>query len=140
LIIFQSTKLSKPSLVVQLKDILKEKHRRKFPNGILFLHNAPAHWALATQKKLAYLGFQCLDHPHSLDLVPSDYHLSLDLNKGERERERERESHQFSSGAEFTAAAETWYDRQPSEFLLSGLQRLEQCAKKCSELRGEYVE
>jgi len=32
--------------------------------------NAPAHWALATQKKLAYLGFQCLDHPtYSLDLA-----------------------------------------------------------------------
>jgi len=45
--------------------------------GVLFLHNnAPAHWALATQKKLACLGFQCLDHPHcSPDLAPSDYHL-----------------------------------------------------------------
>jgi hypothetical protein len=33
-------------------------------------------WALATQKKLAYLGFQCLDHPtYSPDLAPSDYHL-----------------------------------------------------------------
>jgi len=35
-----------------------------------------AHWVLATQKKLAYLGFQCLDHPpYSPDLDPSDYHL-----------------------------------------------------------------
>jgi histone-lysine N-methyltransferase SETMAR len=43
----------------------------------LFLHdNAPAHRILATQKKLAYLGFQCLDHPpYSTDLAPSDYHL-----------------------------------------------------------------
>jgi hypothetical protein len=31
---------------------------RKVTKGVLFLHgNAPAHWALATQKKLAYLGF-----------------------------------------------------------------------------------
>ena len=51
------------SLMVQLKDILKEKHRRKVTKGVLFLHdNALAHQALATQKKLAYLGFQCLDH------------------------------------------------------------------------------
>ena len=51
-------------LLVQLKDILKEKHRGKFTNGILFLNeNDPLHRALATQKKLAYLGFQCLDHP-----------------------------------------------------------------------------
>jgi histone-lysine N-methyltransferase SETMAR len=44
---------------------------------VLFLHdNGPAHRALATQKKLAYLGFQCLDHPpYSPDLAPSDYRL-----------------------------------------------------------------
>jgi hypothetical protein len=34
----------------------------------------------------------------------------------------------------------TWLDGQPSEFFLSGLQELEQRAKKCIELRGEYVE
>ena len=45
-------------LLVQLKDILKEKHHGKVTKGVLFLHdNALAHWALATQKKLAYLGF-----------------------------------------------------------------------------------
>jgi len=46
----------------------------------------------------------------------------------------------FSSDAEVIAAAETWLDRQPSEFFLSGLQNLEQWAKKCTELCGEYVE
>jgi len=47
------------SLLVQLKDILKEKRRGKVTMGVLFfLHdNAPAHQALATQKKLTYLGF-----------------------------------------------------------------------------------
>jgi histone-lysine N-methyltransferase SETMAR len=65
------------SLLVQLKDILKEKHGGNVSKGVLFLHdNAPAHWALATQKKLAYLRFQYLDHPpYSPDLAPSDYHL-----------------------------------------------------------------
>ena len=38
------------------------------------------------------------------------------------------------------AAAETRLDGQISEFFLSGLQKLEQRAKKCIELRGEYVE
>ena len=47
------------SLLVQLKDIWKEKRQGKITKGVLFLHdNAPAHQALATQKKLAYLGFQ----------------------------------------------------------------------------------
>jgi len=64
-------------LLVDLKDILKGKRHGKATKEVLFLHdNAPAHRALATQKKLAYLGFQCLDHPpYSLDLTPSDYHL-----------------------------------------------------------------
>ena len=55
----------------------KTPHRGKVTKGVLFLHdNAPAHRALATQKKMAYLGFQCLDHPpYSPDLAPSAYHL-----------------------------------------------------------------
>jgi len=71
------------SLLVQLKDILKEKRRRKFTKVVLFLHDiAPAHRALATHKKLAYLCFQYLDHPpYSTDLAPSDYHLFPGLKK-----------------------------------------------------------
>ena len=39
------------------------------------------------------------------------------------------------------AAAETWLDGQLFwMFFLSGLQKFEQRAKKCIELRGEYVE
>jgi len=72
-----------PSLLVQLKDILKEKCRGKITKVVLFLHdNAPAHRALATQKKLTYLGFQFLDHPtYYPDLGPSDYHLFPGLKK-----------------------------------------------------------
>jgi len=68
---------------VQLKDVLKEKRRGKVTKVVLFLHdNAPAHRALATQKKLAYLGFQYLNHtPYSPDLAPSDYHLFPGLKK-----------------------------------------------------------
>ena len=60
------------SLLVQLKDILRGKRCRKFTKGVLFLHdNAPVHRALDTQKKLACLCFQCLDHPPcSPDLAP----------------------------------------------------------------------
>jgi histone-lysine N-methyltransferase SETMAR len=82
--------------------------------------NAPAQWAPATQKKLAYLGFQCLDHPpYSLDMAPSDYHLFPGLKKQLKGRH-------FSSDTEVTAAAE--------------LQKVQQQAKKCIELRGEYAE
>jgi hypothetical protein len=56
---------------------------RKVTKGVLFLHdNAPALRALATQKKLVYLGFQCFDHPpYSPDLAPSDCHLFPGLKK-----------------------------------------------------------
>jgi len=99
------------SLLVQLKDILKEKSRVKFTKGVLFLYdNAPVHRAFATQKKLAYLGFQCLDHPlYSPELAPSDYHLFPALKKRLKVRH-------FSSDAEVIAAAETWLDGQNSEF------------------------
>jgi len=58
-------------LLVQLKDISKKIRRGKVMKGVLFLHdNAPTHRALATQKKLAYLGFQCHHPPYSPDLTP----------------------------------------------------------------------
>jgi hypothetical protein len=70
-------------VLAQLKDILKEKRRRKFTKVALFLHdNTPAHGALGTQKKLTYLGFQCIDHPpYSLDLAPLNYHQFLGQKK-----------------------------------------------------------
>jgi hypothetical protein len=53
------------------------------PRVVLFLHDtAPVQQALATQNKLAYLGFQCIDHPpYSLDLALSDYHPFPGLKK-----------------------------------------------------------
>jgi hypothetical protein len=55
----------------------------KVTKGVMFLQdNTPAHRALITQKKLAYLGFHYFDHlPYSSDLAPSDYHLFHGLKK-----------------------------------------------------------
>jgi hypothetical protein len=73
---------------------------RKVTKGFLFLHdNAPTHRALATQKKLACLGFQCLDHPpYSPDMAPSDYPLVPGLKK-------QLKGCHFSSDEEVSAAA-----------------------------------
>ena len=122
------------SLLVQLKDILKEKRLGKVTKGVLFLYdNVPVHQALATQKKLAYLGFQCLDHPpYSPDLAPSEYHLFPGLRK--------KNNWQVAIFRPTRMPLhETWLDGQPSVFFFV-LQKLEQLAKKCIELRGEYVE
>jgi histone-lysine N-methyltransferase SETMAR len=76
-------------------------------------------------EELAYPGFQRLDHPpYSPDLVPLDYHLFPGLKK-------ELKGRHFSSDEEVIAAAETRLDPPP-------LHTLEQRAKICIELRGEY--
>ena len=72
--------------------------------------NAPAHQAFATQKKLTYLGFQCLDHPpDSPDLAPSDCQLFPGLKKQLKGRH-------FLSDAEVIAAADSWLDGQFYDF------------------------
>jgi hypothetical protein len=72
--------------------------------------NALARWPLAIQRKLAYLGFQCLDHPtYSLDLGRSDYHLFPGLKK------QLKDSH-VSAEQEVIAAVEAWLDGQYCEF------------------------
>jgi len=105
---------------VQLKDILKEKRRGKFNEVVLFLHdNSLAHRALATKKKLVYLGFQCLEHPpYSPDLYPSDYQLFSGLKK------KQLKFRHFSSDAEVIAAAETWLDGQISDFFFEWLAKV----------------
>jgi histone-lysine N-methyltransferase SETMAR len=56
------------------------------------------------QKKLAYLGFQCVDYPpYFPDLAPSDYHLFPGLKKQVKGRH-------FSSETEVVAAMKTWLD------------------------------
>jgi hypothetical protein len=71
-------------------------------------HVKPLH--TRQQKKLAYLGFQCLDHPPcSPCLAPSEYHLFLGLKKQLKVRH-------FSSYAEVIPAAEILLDIQPSNF------------------------
>ena len=92
--------------------------------------NAPAHRALATQKKMAYLSIQCLDHPpYSPDLAPSDYHLFPELKKHLKGRHS-------SSDAEVIAARRPgWADKF---LILIILQKLEQRPKKCIERRGEF--
>jgi transposase len=82
--------------------------------------NAPAHRALATQKKLAYLSFQCPDRPpYCPDLAPSHHHLFPRLKI-------QLKGHHFSSDTDVIAAAESWFIVQPSEFFLSDLQKLQQ--------------
>jgi len=79
--------------------------------GLVLARQCPGSPGTCNPKKLAYLGFQCLDHPpYSPDLAPSDYHLFPGLKK------TKLKVRHFSSDAEVIATAETWLDGQPSEF------------------------
>ena len=120
---------------MQLKDILKENRRRKVTKVVLFFHNnAPAHRALATQKKLVYLDFQCVDHPpYSPALTPSDYYLLSGL-------EKEIESSLFFVRRGGHCRLGNLVGRTSFRIFLSGLQKLEQRAKKYVELRAECIE
>ena len=97
-------------LLVHLKDILKEKCCCNFIEEVLYLQgNAPADRPLETKKEMAYLGFQCLDHPpYSPDPTPSVYHLFPGLKIKQK-------FHHFSSDVEVIPAAEFWLDGQISE-------------------------
>jgi len=56
--------------------------REGHQGGLVLARQYPGSPALATQKKLADLGFQYLDHPpYSPNLAPSDYHLFPVLKK-----------------------------------------------------------
>jgi hypothetical protein len=85
----------------------------------LFFHdNAPARWAHANQKKLAYLGFPFRHHPpYSPDLAPSEYHLFPGLKYQLKVRH-------FSFYAEVIAAADTWLDGQHKEFFYECLAKV----------------
>ena len=111
------------SLLVQLKDILKEKRRGKVTKWSCSCTTIPrltGHLQPRKKKKTGQPELPVsLDHPpYSPDLAPSDYHLFPGLKK-------QLEGRQFSSDAEVVAAAETWLDGQPSEFFfLSGLAKV----------------
>ena len=91
------------------------------------------HRALATQEKLAYLGFHCLEHPpYSLDLAPLDYQLFPGLKKQLKGR------HFFIQHGGHCCRQDL-VGQTTFQIFLSDLQKLEQGTKKCIELREEYA-
>ena len=130
LIIFQRAKLSTRSIThlfwCNWRIFWRKNAAGSSPRGggVLFLHDkAPAHRALATQKKLAYLRFKFLDHPP----YSQDYHLFPGLKNKWKV-------------AIFRPTRRSLLPRRPgwTDKLLNffkWLAELEQRAKKCIELR-----
>ena len=122
------------SLLVQLKDILKEKRRGKVTKESCSCTTMPrltGHWQ-PRRNWPTWPSSVLITHP-VLRIWPCRIATrSLDLEK------KQLKGRHFSSDAEVIAAAETWLVGQSFEFVLSGLQKLEQRAIKCIELRWEY--
>ena len=121
------------SLLVQLKDILKEKRYVKVTKGVLFMHdNAPTHRALAAQKKLTYLSFPCLDH-HPILRIPPRRTTTCSLDWKNK-----------WNVAIFRPTRRSLLQRRPGWtdklLIFLWLANLDQRAKKCFELRGVYLE
>ena len=121
------------SLLVQLKNILKEKCRPRVGHhgGLFIARKCPTHRALQRRR----------NWPTSASSVTITYPVlqiwprrttTCSLNWKNNWKVA------IFRDAEIIAATETWLDGQLSEF--GGLQKLEQQAKMCVELRGEYFE
>ena len=69
------------SLLLKLRDAIKEKRRGMLTRGVWLLHdNDPIHKSMIAQQAVRDCGFAQLDHPaYSSDLAPSDYFLFCNL-------------------------------------------------------------
>ena len=123
------------SLLVQMKNILKEKRRGKFTKAVLFLHdNAPAHRALATQRNWPTWASNILITHPLLRIWPR-----RTTTVPWTEKNNWKVAMFLPTRRSLLTQRPGWTDNFLN-FFLSGLQTLEQRAKKCIELRREYVE
>ena len=90
LIIFQRVKLSTRSIAYLCWNnwrTLWRKNAAGSSQRLVLARQCPVHRALATDKKLAYLGFQCHDHsPYSPDLTRRTTTCSLDWKEKKTEK------------------------------------------------------
>ena len=124
------------SLLVQMKDILKEKTPREFHQvGLVLVRQFPGSPSTCNPEET---GLSELPMSWSPILFSGSGPVGLPAVPW---TEKQLKGLYFSSDEEVITATETWLDGQLSEkFFFSGLQTLEQRAKKCIELRGENVE
>jgi len=121
-------------LLHKLRLAIKVKRRGKLIQVPLLLHdNAPAHRSHVGQAAILESGFEEMHHPpHSPDLAPSDYHLFPNLKQplcGQR----------FSTDDELTYATEEWLKEQSELFYFTGIEKLRQRYKLCTEKGGDYI-
>ena len=103
--------------------------------GVCLLHNnARPHSTHVTTALLEKFKWDVLDHlPYSLDLVPSKFHLILNLKK-------HLTGKKFDDDDEVQEEVMTWFNRQVAGFYDLGIQKLVPRLNKCLDNAGDYVE
>ena len=120
------------SLLVQLKDILKEKRRGNVTGCVVLTRQSPCSQDICNPEETGLPGLPVSWSPTLFsDLAPSGYHLFPGLKKQLKVAFFVRRVGHCYRG-DLGGRTNFW-------IFLSGLQKLEHRAKKCMELRGEYV-
>ncbi|KFD59075.1 hypothetical protein M513_00238 [Trichuris suis] len=122
------------NLLLQLREEIKEKRRRKLSRKVLLLHdNAPAHRAKVALAAIQQCGFGQIDHPpYSPDLAPSDYFLFGNLKQHLR-------GTVFSDYNEPKSAVQDYLNSRDKNFFFNGLMNLKSRCEKCIEVEGQYI-
>jgi histone-lysine N-methyltransferase SETMAR len=102
---------------------------------VKLLHdNALVHTLVAAKAAIQCCGVQELNHPpYSPDLAPSDYFLFSKLKSNLRGKK-------FTSDEEVISAVLNHFKDKNSEYFFSGKQKLINRSKKCTEIKGDYIE
>jgi histone-lysine N-methyltransferase SETMAR len=103
--------------------------------GVVMFHdNAHPHTVAATQDLISTFGWEQFDHPpYSLDLVPSGFHVFLQLKTFLGGR-------QFHDDNRAKEAVNTWFALRVASFYNAGIQKLVPHYNKCLNNDGNYVE
>ena len=123
------------SLLLKLRDAIKEKRRGMLSHGVRLLHdNAPVHTAVVAKAAVKECGFKEIDHPpYSPDLAPSDYYLFSKLKKDLRGKK-------FHDDEEVKTAVMEHFADKEQEYFLKGIELLVHRCEKCVEIKGDYIE
>ena len=116
LIIFQRAKLSTRNIThlcfCKWRTFWRKNAAEVYQGGHVFTRQYPSSPYTWNPEETGLPGLQCLDHPpFSVDLPPLNYNLFPGLKK-------QLKCRHFSCHAEAIPAAETWFERQISEFFL----------------------
>jgi len=103
--------------------------------GVVLLHyNARPHTPARTNALIKLSNWEIFDHPpYSLDLVPSDYHLSTKMKVW-------LATQRFHTNKELMDGVNNWLPNLAAPFFDEGLQKLVSRYDKCLNVDGNYVE